>query len=48
MSALTLEEREVISQEIAVGGSSRHIGDALGRHHSSIAEEIKRNGGRAD
>jgi IS30 family transposase len=45
---LILEEREVISREIAAGRTGRYIGRLLGRHHSSIADEIKRNGGRAD
>jgi IS30 family transposase len=45
-AALSLEEREVISRELARRASSRKIGAILGRHHSTIAKEIDRNGGR--
>ena len=50
-SPLTVEERETISRELSRGGSSvsaRSIGRLLGRHHSTIAREIDRNGGPAD
>jgi len=48
---LTVEERETISRELSRGGSSvsvRSIGRLLGRHHSTVAREIDRNGGLAD
>lgn len=45
--ALTLEEREIISRELAKEGTTtRSIGALLGRDHSTIAKEIARNGGR--
>jgi len=50
-SPLTVEERETISRELSRGGSSvsvRSIGRLLGRHHSTVAREIDRNGGLAD
>ena len=48
---LTVEEREEISRELGRGGglaSARAIGRLLGRHHSTIAREIARNGGSQD
>ena len=48
---MTVEERETISRELSRGGSSvsvRSIGRLLGRHHSTVAREIDRNGGLAD
>src|SRR5215211_1250488 len=44
---LRFEEREVISRELSRNAecSSRFIGEVLGRHHSTIAREIERNGG---
>ncbi|MFV2109666.1 helix-turn-helix domain-containing protein, partial [Micromonospora sp. LOL_015] len=50
-SPLTIEERETISRELSRGGdsvSARTIGRLLGRHHSTIAREIARNGGSWD
>ncbi|MBV9163766.1 MAG: IS30 family transposase [Pseudonocardiales bacterium] len=43
---LCAEERETISRELCRGESTRQIGRLLGRHHSTIADEISRNGGR--
>ncbi|MCA1676390.1 MAG: helix-turn-helix domain-containing protein [Actinobacteria bacterium] len=37
--------RETISRELGRGRSARFIGKLLGRHHSTIAREIERNGG---
>jgi transposase, IS30 family len=45
---LCAQERETISRELSRGNSTRCIGKLLGRHHSTIAREIKRNGGAAD
>jgi IS30 family transposase len=39
------EEREIISRELAKGRSGRSIARVLGRHHSSVCDEINRNGG---
>lgn len=46
--ALCLEEREIISRELArdENVTMRFLGRLLGRDHSGIAKEIKRNGGR--
>ncbi len=44
--ALRVEEREVISRELSRDRSARFIGALLGRHHSAVAREIDRNGGR--
>ena len=46
--ALQPEEREVISRELTRNPnvSTRYLGRLLGREHSGIAKEIKRNGGR--
>jgi IS30 family transposase len=43
---LCAEERETISRELCKNTSIRQIGRLLGRHHSTIADEISRNGGR--
>jgi IS30 family transposase len=43
--ALTLAEREEISQAIVAGASIRAIATRLGRAPSTISREIKRNGG---
>ncbi|WP_352231687.1 helix-turn-helix domain-containing protein, partial [Actinokineospora sp. NBRC 105648] len=40
------EDRETISRELAARRSFRFIGKVLGRHHSVIAREVARNGGR--
>jgi transposase, IS30 family len=45
---LCAEEREAISRELSRGNSARCIGKLLGRHHSTIAREINRDGGAAD
>jgi transposase, IS30 family len=45
---LCAQERETISRELSRGNSARCIGKLLGRHHSTIAREIERNGGAAD
>jgi len=42
---LTIEDRETISRELSRTHSARAIGKVLGRHHSTIAREIERNGG---
>jgi transposase, IS30 family len=46
--ALRLEEREIISRELAKDRNvlTRFLGKLLDRDHSVIAREIKRNGGR--
>jgi IS30 family transposase len=44
---LCAQERETISRELSRGSSARCIGKQLGRHHSTIANEINRNGGAA-
>jgi IS30 family transposase len=46
MVALVLEERELISRGISAGKSARFIGAQIGRHHSTVSDEICRNGGR--
>jgi transposase, IS30 family len=43
----TVEEREVVSRELAAGQTGRGIARVLGRHHSVVNREIKRNGGAA-
>jgi Helix-turn-helix domain len=43
---LCAEERETISRELCKNTSTRQIGRLLGRHHSTIADEISRNGDR--
>jgi IS30 family transposase len=42
---LRIDERELISRELARGESARSIARMLGRHHSAICREIGRNGG---
>ncbi len=42
---LRFDEREIISRELSQGHNARHIGKLLGRHHSTIYEEIRLNGG---
>jgi IS30 family transposase len=46
--ALRLEEREIISRELAKDRNvrTRFLGQLLDRDHSAIAKEINRNGGR--
>jgi IS30 family transposase len=43
--ALTLSEREEISQGVALGHSLRSIAAGIGRSPSTISREIGRNGG---
>ncbi|WP_425426246.1 helix-turn-helix domain-containing protein, partial [Actinokineospora terrae] len=43
---LGFDERETISRELRAGRSFRFIGRVLGRHHSVVAREVARNGGR--
>ncbi len=43
---LRVEEREIISRELAGGSSLRWIGSVSGRDHSVIIREVTRNGGR--
>src|SRR5918912_3863311 len=45
---LCAEEREAISRELSRENSARDIAELLGRHHSTIAREIHRNGGAAN
>ncbi|MGH3822604.1 MAG: IS30 family transposase [Pseudonocardiaceae bacterium] len=45
---LCAEERETISRELGRENSARGIAELLGRHHSTIAREINRNGGAAN
>ncbi|MDQ3765012.1 MAG: helix-turn-helix domain-containing protein [Actinomycetota bacterium] len=45
---LCAEERERISRELRRETSARGIAKLLGRHHSTIAREINRNGGAAN
>jgi IS30 family transposase len=42
---LCAEEREKISRELSRKNSAHGIAKLLGRHHSTIAREINRNGG---
>jgi IS30 family transposase len=44
-NALTVAEREEISRSLATGCSLRSIATQLGRAHSTICREVKRNGG---
>ena len=46
-SAFCLEEREIISRELARDRnvSARFLGNLLGREYSAVAREIRRNGG---
>jgi len=41
---LRAEEREVISQMLAAGASKKAIGEAVGRHRTTISRELRRNG----
>ncbi|WP_219824015.1 helix-turn-helix domain-containing protein, partial [Actinokineospora auranticolor] len=43
---LSAEERETILRELRARRSFRFIGRVLGRHHSVVAREVARNGGR--
>jgi transposase, IS30 family len=43
---LVAEERETISRRLAAGDSFRAIGRRVGRSHSVVSREVKRNGGR--
>jgi transposase, IS30 family len=45
---LCAEERETISRELSQKNSARGIAKLLGRHPSTIAREINRNGGAAN
>jgi transposase, IS30 family len=45
---LCAEDRETISRELRRETSARGIAKLLGRHHSTIAREINRNGGVAN
>ena len=44
-SRLTIEEREVIAWGLAQGRSHRQIAVAVGRHHSTVSREVRRNFG---
>ena len=44
--ALSAEEREEISRGLARKDSYRAIGARIGRPHSTVLREVKRNGGR--
>jgi transposase, IS30 family len=44
---LCAQERETISRELSRGHSARRIGKQLGRHHSTLSNEINRHGGAA-
>ena len=44
--ALTAAEREEISRGLASGDGYRTIASRLGRAHTSVSREVKRNGGR--
>lgn len=44
---LRFEEREIISRELGQGHKPRYIAGLLGRHHSTVYDEIGRNGGVA-
>ncbi len=43
---LRVEEREMISRELAGGLSCRAIAVVLGRHQSVVSREVARHGGR--
>lgn len=45
---LCVQERETISRELGRENSARFIAKLLGRHHSTIAREIERNGGATE
>lgn len=42
---LRFDEREIISRELSRGRKARYIAKLIGRHHSTIYDEIGRNGG---
>ena len=44
---ILVEEREIISRELASGHSCRSIGQLLNRDHSVVSREVARNGGRS-
>lgn len=44
---LTLAQREEISRGISAGQSARCIARCMGKHHSTVSREIRRNDGRA-
>jgi IS30 family transposase len=44
---LTLAQREEISRGISANLSARRIAQSIGKHHSTVSREIKRNGGEA-
>lgn len=46
--ALQFEEREIISRELSRGRKPRYIAQLLGRHPSTIYDEISRNGDTAN
>ena len=39
----TIEEREIIALRLAEGENPTQIAKELGRHHSSVSAEIRRN-----
>src|SRR5882672_5078137 len=43
---LTLAQREEISRGISAEHSLRYIAERIGKDHSTVSREIKRNGGR--
>jgi IS30 family transposase len=43
---IRVEEREIISRELAAGRSYRCIGRLLKRNHTVVSREVARNGGR--
>lgn len=43
---LRLEEREIISRELAVGRSCRFIAEVIGRPFQTVCKEVARNGGK--
>src|SRR5262245_51465244 len=43
---LTAADREEISRGLSSGLSARCIAPRIGKHHSTVSREIKRNGGR--
>jgi IS30 family transposase len=44
---LSLAQREEISRGVSAGRSARRIARDIGKHHSTVSREIKRNGGPA-
>jgi transposase, IS30 family len=45
---LRFDEREIISRELSQGRKPRSIAKLLGRHHSTIYDELGRNGGESN